>query len=550
MNHTHMRLTQRIKHKTPIGVILCFLLACIYNSTLLSSNNRTENTTPSSQPPKKVELKKADIMLRNNTQIIELQNNVELYHDGATMYCDTAFLDDVNNKFEALGNIRILQGDSIELKGDFLFYDASTKLLRMRQNVVLEDKKALTTLFTDSLNFDRVANIAYYFDGGMVVDTINELTSIWGQYEPNIKLATFKDSVKLINPEYTIKSDTLQYSTLSGVASILGPATVQADSGTIYTSNGWYNTRTEESMLLDRSLVVNSQHTQFITGDTIYYNRTSATADIYGDMVIQDTIRHITLKGNRGHYNTQTNYAWATDKAQAIEYSQGDSLFLHADSLKFIYVDSVKQTLLAYHNMRFYRTDIQGVGDSLQYNSIDSTLHIYRNAILWSTTHQLSGDSIRLKMVDSLTRKITLQSKAYVIDKIDSIKYNQLNGRLIDALMRGNELQHVYVNGNVQSIFFPQEKDSTFIGLNRTKSGFLSIDFEDGKIKKLKLWGEPQATITPLPEVTQEDLLLKGAQWNDSIRPASPTDIFRVIPIATPQNTTPLRLRGSNNEQE
>lgn len=547
MNNIFRKSITLLKHRIPLLAILCLLVVYTWANTLFVSQSASPSV-PTPNNTKKIELRKAEQMVRNNTPVIELHDNVELYHDGATMYCDLAYLDDQNNRFEAIGNVRIIQGDSIELKGDYLHYDAIYRLAKMRNNVVLEDKKAMATLFTDSLNFDRMVNIAYYFDGGMVVDTINELTSIWGQYEPNLKLATFRDSVRLFNPKYTIHSDTLQYSTLSGIATILGPAVVESDSGTIYTSKGWYNTHTEESMLLNQSVVVNKPKTQFLTGDTIYYNRLKSVADVYGNMALRDTLKKIILKGHRGHYDGSLNQAWATNKAQALEYSRGDTLYLHADTLKFIHGDSARHTLKAYRNTRFFRIDLQGVGDSLQYNASDSTLHIYNNASLWSAEYQLTGDSIHIQIKDSVRRKISLEHNSYIIQQIDTLKYNQLAGRKIDAFVQGQELNHVYVDGNARSIFFPQEKDSSYIGLNLTESSYLAIDLENKKVKKLKLWGEPKASITPIPLITPEQFKLKGVMWLDKLRPKDPEDIFRATP--TDSLATPKRVSRFTNTEE
>lgn len=44
-------------------------------------------------------------------------------------------------------------------------------------------------------------------------------------------------------------------------------------------------------------------------------------------MSLIDTAQHVTLQGEYGYYNEQTGYAFATDSARFLEYSQGDTLF-------------------------------------------------------------------------------------------------------------------------------------------------------------------------------------------------------------------------------
>lgn len=221
------------------------------------------------------------------------------------MYCDSAYWYERENIFEAFSNVRMEQGDTIFVYGNYLHYDGNRRLARLRENVRMENPQA--TLFTDSLNYDRLENISYYFDGGMLVDEENELTSIWGQYSPDSKEALFKENVKLINPDFTLYTETLKYNTETKIADIMGPSVLVSDSGYIYTTRGWYNTETDDCQLLDRSQVIDKDSTQILIGDTIYYNRKNGIAEVYGNMFLQDTIKKVILKGNYGYYNEKRN---------------------------------------------------------------------------------------------------------------------------------------------------------------------------------------------------------------------------------------------------
>lgn len=541
MNNRLIKKIDALRHRIPVLVILCFLVVCASAETLFQSNSPKHPSRARST--KKIELRKADLMTqRTNPDIIVFNNNVVLYHDGALMYCDSAYLDDKNNTFDAFGHVKINQGDTIILTGDYMHYDGMFRLAKVRKNVILEDKKAKTTLFTDSLNYDRMMNIAYYFDGGMIVDPVNELTSTWGQYEPNLKLATFRDSVKLVNKQYTINTDTLQYNTRSSIATILGPAVVLSDSGTIYTNHGWYNTKTEESLLLNQSVVVNKQKNQFLTGDSIHFNRAMSLGDVYGNMILQDTLRKVILKGNRGHYDGRINFSWAADSAQMLEYSQKDTLYMHADTLQMTRDRHGNNLMKAYWNARFFRTDIQGLGDSIQYSTKDSILHMFKDAVAWNSSYQAAGDTIHIFMKDSTVDHMILHINAYIMEQIDSLKFNQMKGKKITAYLQNKQLHYVYVEGNAESIFYPQEKDKSFIGHNQTESGFMSIYFADKKVKRLKLWPEPKAVMTPLPELLPANLKLKNVAWLDYLRPLNKNDIFRKS-VRKSTDLPPKRIR-------
>ncbi|MDR1937378.1 MAG: hypothetical protein LBQ73_02625, partial [Tannerellaceae bacterium] len=258
-----------------------------------------------------------------------LVGDVIFRHDSSYMYCDSAYFYEETNSLEAFSNVRMEQGDTLFIYGDWLHYDGNTQLARLRHNVRMENNQV--RLFTDSLNYNRLLNTGYYFEGGKIIDVDNILTSYYGQYSIDTKLAVFNDSVILVNPQFTLYSDTLHYHTDTKTATILGPSVIVSDSGTIYSSRGWYNTETNVSLLLDRSQVLSGD--RILIGDSIAYDKESGFTEVFGNMCLQDTSQMIILEGQYGYYNELTKFAFATDSARFMEYSQGDTLYLHADTL-------------------------------------------------------------------------------------------------------------------------------------------------------------------------------------------------------------------------
>lgn len=478
------------------------------------------------QAARVVELRQADLWSKREGFDAEvLTGNVVFYHEGAYMYCDSAYLYQQNNSFEAFSNVSMEQGDTIFVYGDYLFYDGNTRLARLRDNIRMEDQT--TTLFTDSLDYDRIANLGYYFEGGMLVDEENELTSYWGQYAPDTKEAIFSDSVKLVNEDYTIFADTLKYNTETKIADILGPSRIVSDSGYIYTDRGWYNTLTEESRLFDRSQVYSNDGMKVLIGDTIFYNRLSGDGEVFGNMYLEDKERKTILRGNYGYYNEQTEYGLATDSAFVVDYSQLDSLFLHGDTL-IMSTDSIFRNVKAFHNVRFWRSDIQGVSDSLHYSSRDSMIYMLGNPVVWNESNQILGYQINVYLNDSTVDKAHIIDYALAIqDRGVKDQYNQLSGREMTAFFNNGELYNVLVEGNAMSLYYLVEDDGTVIGLNKTESPYLSMDIEEDKLQKLKLWPATTAVTTPLPQLLPEQKRLEGFVWLDYLRPLNSFDIFR-----------------------
>ena len=508
-----------IKVNLILGLIGFFSFSITAQTVITDSVSRT----PVKQ---KVFLEHADILSFNkayNPDAQILTGNVCFRHDSSYMYCDSANFYEKDNSFEAFNHVRMEQGDTLFVYGDYLNYNGNTRIAKLRNHVRLEN--LTVTLFTDSLNYNRNTNIAYYLEGGLIVDEENELSSYYGQYSPDSKQAIFKDSVLLLNTNFTLNSDTLLYRTDIHLATLLGQSIIQSDSSTIYSTRGWYDTDKRESSLLDHSLVISGN--DFLTGDSIHYNEKLGLCKVYGAMQVKDTLKKIAIEGNIGYYDQLNSYAFATDSARILEFSQGDTLFAHADSVIML-KDSLTNRLKAYHGVRFYRTDLQGTCDSLQFLSADSTLYMYDDPILWNENYQLQGDSINIVMNDSTIDHAIIKGNAFAVQHLDSSYYNQLKGGELKAFFKGQTLERIEITGNAESIFFPIQGNGSMVGMNQTKSGFLTIWVNNNKLERLKIWPSPEGTLTPIPDLTPQMKFLKDFVWLDYIRPLSKNDIYTV----------------------
>ena len=445
-------------------------------------------------------------------------------HDSSYMYCDSAYFFEKSNSLEAFSHVRMEQGDTLFVYGDYLHYNGDTQIAHLRDNVRMENGQV--TLFTDSLNYERISNIGYYFEGGMIVDSLNQLSSFYGQYSPATKLAIFNDSVRLENPDFTLYSDTLHYQTDTKLATILGPSVIVSDSGTVRTSLGWYDTEQNKALLLDRSTIESGN--RILSGDSIAYDRNTGFGEVFGNMCLQDTLQQVMLEGQYGFYNEKTEYAFATDSARFLEYSQGDTLYLHADTLQMETVDPDTREVKAFHGVRFFRTDLQGVCDSMLFNTRDSVLYLFTEPVVWNEQYQLYGDTILIYLNDSTIDFAHVRQFAFAIQQVDSVSFNQLKGTDLKAYFDGKSVRQIDVSGNAESIFYPLENDGSMVGMNQTQSGYLSIWVKENKLERLKIWPNPEGTMTPIPDLRPEQKLLKDFYWFDYLRPQDKDDIYQV----------------------
>ena len=506
--------------------ILFLCILCLFGFYMMAQVRPRGNAA---RPAKsKVYLLHADVLKKNkekpDAQI--LIGDVEFRHDSIYMYCDTAYFYEKANSLEAFGNFRMVQADTLKLFGDYAYYDGNTQIAQVRYNVRMENRS--TTLLTDSLNYDRVFNLGYFFDGGTLMDEENVLTSDWGEYSPATKQSVFNYDVKLVNPKFTLTSDTLRYNTESKIANIVGPSNIEGDNNHIYSELGFYNTQLGQAELLNRSVLTNEG--KQLTGDSLFYDRNKSFGEAFDNVLFTDTINKNMLKGNYCYYNELTKYAIATDSAVAVDYSQGDSLFLHGDTLQlytfFLDTDSMYRETRAYHKVRFFRTDVQGVCDSLVFSSKDSCLTMYRDPVLWNGNQQLLGEEVMVYMNDSTIDWAHIQNQALSVEKIDSVNYNQVTGKDMKAYFKDGEMHKVDVIGSVRLIYYPMEKDSTLIGMNVSETSQLSVYLQNQKLKKMVMSPKSNGILYPMTQIPAGKSKLENFAWFDYIRPLNKEDIF------------------------
>ncbi len=456
-----------------------------------------------------------------------LNGRVHFRHVGANLYCDSAHFYEQTNSFEAFGHVKMVQGDTLSLVSEYAYYDGDAQLAQARRNVVLKHRK--TTLYTDSLDFDRMYNFGNFFEGGKMVDGKSTLTSDWGEYHTDTKMAMFYYDVRLKDQNMFLTTDSLYYDTRTSRAHIVGPSNITSGNSHIYSEDGYYNTKTEKSELYGRSVINEGGRT--IVGDSVLRDAQSGLCQAYWNVVLTDSVNKTRLTGDYAEYDDSTGYAMATDRAVAMDFSQKDTLYMHADTFKiytFNYkTDSVYRKMHAYNKVRAYRVDLQAVCDSLVYSSLDSSMVMYRDPIVWNQKQQLFGEEIRVYMKNNAIDWAHVVNQAFSTEQMpDSIHFNQVSSNEMKSFFKDGEMRETQAIGNVELIYYPvDDADSTLIGLNFTETPLLKMFLEKKKMKRI--WMEkPKGTLYPMTQIPSEKYFLARYAWFDYIRPLDKEDIF------------------------
>lgn len=454
-----------------------------------------------------------------------LRGNVRFRHDDVILTCDSACYYEASNSFDAFGHVKMNQADTLTLTSDVLFYNGFDQMAMARYNVVLTHFDS--RLYCDSLDYDRLYDLGYFFQGGKLVDKDNTLTSEWGQYSPATREAIFNYNVDLKNPKFTLVSDTLHYNTGDEIARIVGPSNIDNGDNHIYSERGSYDTRNDHAFLLDRSIVSNKGRS--ITGDSLDYTGQGGVSKAYRNVLYVDQVDKNMFTGHYGLYCDSLGYAEAADSAMLIDFSQRDSFFCHADTFKLfsynIETDSVWREMRGYHHVRAYRSDVQAVCDSMVFISKDSCLTMYHDPILWQQGQQLLGEEIKAWVNDSTIDSTYVIRQALSVERIDTFCYNQMTGNVMRSYFANGKMKWTWVDGNVLVKYYPLDSDSLMIGLLHAESAELKLYMGPEKLDKIWMPAS-EGKLHPLALVQPNERYLPNFQWFDYIRPTSKEDIF------------------------
>ena len=401
------------------------------------------------------------------------------------MYCDSAYLYGNKNSLDAFGNIKIIQGDTITVYGDFLKYDGNKRFAQLDGNVKMIDNTI--TLTTPHLDYDLNSQTAKYNNGGVIVDTNNTLVSTIGIYYENSKEFFFKDNVILTNPKYILQSDTLKYNTQTEISYFYGPTTITSDTNFIYCENGWYDTKNDFSQF-NKNAYLQSKN-QKLSGDSLCYDRKKGYGQAFKNVEVIDTVENITIKGNYGYYFEESEESMITDSVLLMQIVDKDTLFMHADTL-FATVDTTLEKhklIYAYHHVKLFKADIQGKCDSLVYSFKDSIIHLFHNPILWSDGNQLTADTIHLIMGNGKIYSMHLKSASFIVSSVDTVRFNQIKGKMMIGYFHDNDLYKVTVDGNSETVYFAQDDKQAFVGVNKAVASAMLIFIKALKDSKITL---------------------------------------------------------------
>lgn len=530
---------------------ILFLIACSYQT----SAQTVINVPVSADSVRSIRIVQGNslrfITIDSVNSIETIAGNVIIKEGLTTFYCDSATINRKTNIIEAFGNIHINDNDSIHTYAKYLRYVGAERMAYLKKNVRLTDKKG--TLYTDDLEYNLRTGIAIYKGGGRITNDKTVLTSRDGVYYADTKDVYFKNNVHLKDPDRDIWTDSLLYNIKTNRATFITKTRIVGKDGSIINTNaGSYDLATGEAIFTDGANF--SDSTRSGAAKSIAYDKKSGTIQMEGNARLVDSVNNVTVLANQIFIDTKVNSFLATRKPVMIIYRDNDSTYIAADTLfsglrKYDSLerkmttqkDTLKTTLavkanagdtsiryfLGFHNVRIFNDSLQAVSDSLHYSTSDSTFKLFGEPVVWNDKSQVTGDTLYMYTQNQKPRRLYVFNNGMIINKTKEGLYNQVAGRTLNGYFVNGTIDYVRVKGSpAESIYYPQDDDSAYVGMNRSSGDQIDVYFVKKELNKVKFVNNVDGILYPIKNVPADKKELKGFKWLDHRRPKNKLELF------------------------
>jgi lipopolysaccharide assembly outer membrane protein LptD (OstA) len=495
--------------------------------------------------------------LNDSTQLQILAGNVKLKQGTSLFYCDSCVINNNTNTFEAWGNVHVNDADTAHIYSSHLRYLTDKRIAYLDGGVRMTDGKG--TLTTPNLEYDMSTDIGTYLNNGRVLNKKTVLTSKEGYYYAGLKDVYFKKDVELKDPAYYIKTDSLLYNTESQTARFIAKTFIRDSSGrTIETSEGYYNLATGKAEFGGRPIIKDKALT--ITANDIVYDDSSKITHARGNVVIVDTVNKTTIIAGEVFHDNNRDRMLATRKPLMIIKQEDDSIYVTADtlfsarltdlnasrdSLKNIKdslgtkdtlqgtqvvdvnkKDSTNRYFEAFRNVRVFSDSLQAISDSLFYSFKDSTFQLFQDPVVWAKASQVTGDTIYLYTKNKKADKLEVFDNSFMVNEVDPGIYNQVKSSRMDAFFINGDLDSVRANGQAETIYYIQDEDSAYTGINEARSDIMDIYFKDKELFKVVYRSSVTGTVWPMRQKDPAEMRLPNFRWLEERRPKTKYELF------------------------
>ena len=482
---------------------------------------------------------------------------------------------------------KVINGKTTITSKDGTYY-ADTKDVYFKNDVIVIDPKNHIT--TDSLLYNMQSQGSNFTGNTFIKNKEVDIHTMQGTYDFNTGNALFtsRTSVKDSTGRVYIANN-MALDNKSGNAQLEGNAIVKdSASGFIVFANQIFLNKKNNSFLATRKpvLIIKQKNDSiYVAADTIFSGYTMFVKNesfiLKKDSVVHDTLHvksiadtsektdslHPNLPVKKYSQNDSANYlAHIIDSLSrhknAVELEKNqkqkesppvvdssskillprDSASIdsfikkkHIDSLhplKTIKKDTVNKSdssryFLAFHHVRIFNDSLQSICDSLFFSAKDSVFRLYYNPVIWSGHSQITGDTIFLYTKNKKPERLYAFDRGMIVNKTAQGFYNQVTGKTINGYFVNGAIDYMRVRGSqAESIYYAQDEDSAYIGMNRATGDVIDLYFKKDELKKVLFVNDINGKMYPMKHIPDDQKFLKNFIWLDDKRPKNKLELF------------------------
>jgi lipopolysaccharide export system protein LptA len=519
--------------------------------------------------------------LDDGTELQVLAGTVALRQGRTLFYCDSLVLNSITKIFEAYGHVHI-SDDTTQIYSDYLKYLTDRRIAYLQKNVRLTDARSVVT--TQELEYDVATKTATYKNGGRVVVDKSVVTSKEGTYYGDTKEILFNGKVELNDPNTHLETESLVYNTGTRLTRLVTDTYIRDKDGrVIRTKEGTYDLNTRVATFTQRTSI--DDKCLHIIGDRIASDDATGIVQIEGHAVLIDTCQGVNILADRIFANKKTEAYLATKKPLMIIRQDKDSIYVAADTLfsgrltdlvksrparlpdstiaardstekdsvaratasapkgkpatskaKPVAAkkptidppkDSTNRYFEAYRNVRIFSDSLQAVSDSMFYSFKDSIFRLFQDPVVWNKKNQVSGDTIFMYTRNKKADKLRVFNNSFIASEVRPSVYNQVKSTRLDGYFQEGNIDSIRCRGFAESIYFLQDDDSAFSGVNQTSADILDVRFLKGELHRVIYRSAVKGTIWPIRQKNPAEMRLAGFAWYDDRRPKTKYDLFQ-----------------------
>lgn len=524
------------------------------------------------------------------TNIETIAGNVILREGTTIFKCDSAIINRRLNVVEAFGNVQINQGDSVFTSSQYLKYLGNERMAYLKRNVKLTDRTStlttqeldynLTTGVGKYYNGGRVVNRktvltstegtyyedtkdVYFVNKVNVVDPRSKIKADSLLYNTQTQVMTFIGPTSIKNKDGDIYTTRGTYDLSKGNAFFGNNTLVKDTSGRTYQAYDMvFDDKSGQVQMAGNAVIKDSANRFIVTGGEVFLNRKNNSF-----LATKKPVLIIWENKDTTYIAADTLFSGFTKKINDDVAADGDSIPVPpgSDSIKTALpkdlvirdttqsIDPKKDSLnlkltgntraikidssgsktdtiryfIAYHHVRIFNDSLQAVCDSLFYSGADSVFRLFYEPVIWNGKNQVTGDTIFLYTKNKKAERVYVFDNGIMINKVNSQFYNQVAGRTINGYFKDGVIDYIRVKGSpAESIYYLQDKDSAFTGMNRADGSVIEMFFIKQELDKVKFLNEGHGKVFPIRQIPQDQKFLKKFVWLDKRRPKNKLELF------------------------